>query len=291
MSNSVEPIALGQASARQAQAVASAQMAKTGFQTLLTALRQMETDRAAAQSPAGYTVKRGDTLSDICATALRASGEAYSQADIMTAAKRVAVANKLRSADRIFAGQELDLSAIRGNSVASADAQMPQGGGTMPPAQWGLAVLADAVKSSQPADTGRIQGIVRSAVRVTSPFGLRKNPFTGRAEFHSGIDLAAAKGTPVYPVRPGEVVFSGWQPGYGKVVIVSHEDGDETLYAHNERNLVQRGQRVDWDAPIGRVGSTGDSTGPHVHFEVRKNGRAINPTAFATESLKVAKAL
>ena len=129
------------------------------------------------------------------------------------------------------------------------------------------------------------------AVLSASQFGLRKNPFNGRAEYHSGIDIAASAGSQVYPVRPGEVVFSGWQPGYGKVVIVSHSDGTETLYAHNHRNLVSRGQKIGWDTPVARVGSTGDSTGPHVHFEMRRNGRAVNPTVVATASLEVAQAL
>lgn len=115
---------------------------------------------------------------------------------------------------------------------------------------------------------------------ITSGFGMRKDPFNGQPSFHRGVDLALKTGTDVYPVNEGIVKFSGWQAGYGRVVIVGHEDGTETLYAHNSTNIVTPGQRVTPDEVIAKSGSSGRSTGPHLHFEVRRDGRAIDPMPF-----------
>jgi murein DD-endopeptidase MepM/ murein hydrolase activator NlpD len=276
-------------------AVASAK-SKLDFHSILSAFRGIQPrvqQNAALPQSALYTVKNGDTLSAICAASLRAAGEKHARADNMAAAQRVASANGISNPDRIFAGQQLDLSAVATAAVASTGPAQAasQGGGAMAPADYGLAVLAQAISGVRGEKTARTQNMIAGSPHITSQFGLRRNPFNGRAEYHSGIDIAAASGSQIYPVKPGEVTFSGWQPGYGKVVIVGHADGTETVYAHNQRNLVSRGQQIGWNTPVAKVGSTGDSTGPHVHFEVRKNGHAINPTATATASLQVAQAL
>jgi murein DD-endopeptidase MepM/ murein hydrolase activator NlpD len=123
---------------------------------------------------------------------------------------------------------------------------------------------------------------------VTSGFGLRKHPIHGVIRFHQGIDIAAAAGTHIYAAKSGRVVFSGEQPGYGNLVVVSHGDGLVTKYAHNSVNLVKAGDEVTTDTPIGRVGSTGRSTGPHLHFEVLRDGQSVNPvTLMARERAKV----
>ena len=106
---------------------------------------------------------------------------------------------------------------------------------------------------------------------VSSEYGMRN----GRP--HKGIDIAAASGTPIYAVQEGEVVFSGSQRGYGNVIIIEHNEAVMTVYAHNEANLVRVGDTVKQGQPIARVGKTGRSSGPHLHFEYRKNGKAINP--------------
>jgi len=116
--------------------------------------------------------------------------------------------------------------------------------------------------------------------RLSSGYGYRRDPFTGRRAFHQGIDLAAPSGTEIFPVKSGKVEFSGWQRGYGRVVIVRHDDNTETLYAHNSKNLVTKGMRVAPGQQIAEVGSTGRSTGPHLHFEVRRNGRAVDPMPY-----------
>ena len=121
---------------------------------------------------------------------------------------------------------------------------------------------------------------LEGTARLSSGYGMRKDPFTGRPAFHAGIDLAAKTGTPIHPFKPGAVTYSGWKGGYGRVVIVKHDDGIESIYGHNSKNLVQVGDRVNEQSTLGLVGSSGRSTGPHMHFEIRRNGRAVNPIPY-----------
>jgi murein DD-endopeptidase MepM/ murein hydrolase activator NlpD len=116
--------------------------------------------------------------------------------------------------------------------------------------------------------------------RRSSGFGNRTDPFTGSRAFHSGLDFAAASGTTVFSAGRGVVSFVGTRSGYGKVVEVTHDDGLISRYAHLSGYLSKEGQRVSTGSPIAKVGSTGRSTGPHLHFEVRKGDSAINPKAF-----------
>lgn len=118
---------------------------------------------------------------------------------------------------------------------------------------------------------------IRDGGRVSSGFGFRKDPFTGGIAFHRGMDIAAAAGTAVYPVRGGKVTFSGHQKGYGNVVIVDHGDGFVTKYGHNRANLADRGSLVGPDTVIAEVGDTGRSTGHHLHFEVSYEGKIVRP--------------
>lgn len=113
--------------------------------------------------------------------------------------------------------------------------------------------------------------------QVTSGFGERIHPISGEPDFHAGVDIAMAEGTPVYAAAPGTVVFAGEQRGYGQLVIIEHADGYTTRYAHNSKLLVEAGQQVSARTWIAESGSTGNSTGPHLHFEVRRNGVAIDP--------------
>ena len=115
---------------------------------------------------------------------------------------------------------------------------------------------------------------------ITSQFGNRTNPINRRAEFHTGIDIGAPAGTNIFAAHDGAVIFSGWQGGYGNTVVIDHGNGLSTMYAHNTSNLVSVGQTVTRGQVIARVGSTGFSTGPHLHFEVRQNGRPVNPVPF-----------
>ncbi len=115
--------------------------------------------------------------------------------------------------------------------------------------------------------------------RVSSRFGMRSDPFTRRRTFHGGLDIAAPRGTPVHASRGGKVIrVSKKAKGYGKLVVIQHKFGYRTYYGHLSAILVRKGQSVKADQIIGKVGSTGRATGPHLHFEVRKNGQRKNPT-------------
>jgi len=126
-----------------------------------------------------------------------------------------------------------------------------------------------------PQATGSFVWPVRG--RISSPFGRRVHPITGKVRNHSGIDIALPQGNPVVAAQSGKVIYSGWINGYGYTVIIDHGGGISTLYGHNSALTVRAGQSVRRGEQIARVGSTGISTGPHVHFEVRQNGVAVNP--------------
>lgn len=107
---------------------------------------------------------------------------------------------------------------------------------------------------------------------ITSTKGMRSDPFNGKLTHHNGLDIAAPSGTPVKPVAPGTVIFSGWKGGYGNTVILDHADGMVTVYAHHSSNSVREGDQVGMNSVIALTGSTGRSTGPHLHFEAWQNG-------------------
>ncbi|UTC66473.1 MULTISPECIES: peptidoglycan DD-metalloendopeptidase family protein [unclassified Treponema] len=113
--------------------------------------------------------------------------------------------------------------------------------------------------------------------RLTSPFGYRRDPFTGRKSFHTGIDIASPTGTPIKLTLDGKVSYTGYSAIYGNYVIVTHSGGYQSMYGHMHTIKVKRGQILNQGAVIGTVGNTGRSTGPHVHFSIYKNGKLINP--------------
>jgi len=114
--------------------------------------------------------------------------------------------------------------------------------------------------------------------RVTSPFGARV--LNGRTEFHTGIDIGAPTGTNIVAAESGLVSYTGYMRGYGNIVIIRHNGGYSTVYAHNSVNLVKKGQSVKKGNIIGKVGKTGNATGPHLHFEVRSIGKPCNPLPY-----------
>jgi len=115
---------------------------------------------------------------------------------------------------------------------------------------------------------------------ISSPFGTRVHPISGRTDNHCGIDIPAPTGTRINAAAPGVVTLSSWHGGFGHTVIIYHGDGYHTLYAHNSRNRVSVGDEVTRGQHIADVGSTGVSTGPHLHFTIRRNGTPINPAPF-----------
>lgn len=112
---------------------------------------------------------------------------------------------------------------------------------------------------------------------ISSGYGWRRDPFTKRRDLHTGIDIKGPTGRTIRAAKAGRVVYSGWMGGYGRVVVIDHGKGYTTLYGHCSRLLVSQGQRVSTGQPIGKVGTSGRATGPHLHFEVRVNNKPINP--------------
>jgi len=121
---------------------------------------------------------------------------------------------------------------------------------------------------------------------LSSPYGKRTDPFNGKTEFHPGIDFAGKLGTKIMAVASGVVTWAGSRYGYGNMVEIDHGNGYSTRYGHAEKLLVKVGQTVKKGQPIALMGSTGRSTGPHVHFEVRIHGRTVNPARFLKTASK-----
>lgn len=120
--------------------------------------------------------------------------------------------------------------------------------------------------------------------RVSSGYGMRFHPISGRQKAHLGVDYAATTGTPVRSIGDGVVSFAGWQGGYGNVVQIEHKDHQSTLYAHLSRIDVRKGQSIAQGERVGAVGSTGASTGPHLHFEFKDKGQHMDPLEVARKS-------
>lgn len=195
-----------------------------------------------------YRVQSGDTLSGIVLRHMRAAGKSPGVSELYRAVERVASANDISNPDLIRLGQTIELPTFH--------------------------------EVRAPAAGGARGGIVRGETRISSEYGPRRDPINGETRFHRGVDIAAPYGSEIFPMRPGTVVFSGWNGGHGNTVIVRHDDGVETLYAHVSKNYVRAGERVRGDRAIARVGSTGRSTGPHLHFEVRRDGVIVDPKGY-----------
>ena len=133
------------------------------------------------------------------------------------------------------------------------------------------------------------QVVPASVENITSGFGYRRDPFNGHGAMHAGIDFKGAVGSPIFAAADGRVTFAGWKSGYGQAIEITHGNGMLTRYAHLSRIGVKVGQPVEAGATIGGLGNTGRSTGPHLHFEVRINDRAVNPRPFLEAAPDVLK--
>jgi murein DD-endopeptidase MepM/ murein hydrolase activator NlpD len=131
-------------------------------------------------------------------------------------------------------------------------------------------------KESRPLDAMPVKGV------ISSHYGMRRHPVYGTNKFHNGLDIAAPAGSKIYPLKDGSVLLSGHRPGCGNIVVIDHCDGYVTTYAHNKANLVKAGDAVTADTPIALVGSSGVSTGPHLHFEVAYRGERMDPMKVIT---------
>jgi murein DD-endopeptidase MepM/ murein hydrolase activator NlpD len=144
--------------------------------------------------------------------------------------------------------------------------------------------LAGLIRQKLAAQSGIVRGTGRfifpANAPISSGFGNRVHPILGYSRFHAGVDFSASYGSTVRAADSGRVIFSGWYGGYGQTVVIDHGNGLSTLYAHASRLFVREGQTVEQGQPVAAVGSTGLSTGPHLHFEVRRNGNPVNPMGY-----------
>ncbi|WP_337661266.1 M23 family metallopeptidase [Erythrobacter sp. Alg231-14] len=183
--------------------------------------------------------------------------------------------------------------------AASSDIEAAMGGplemlataadGSIDPRFERLGLSLARMSALERALDGVPQVVPAADQRITSAFGYRRDPFTRGGAMHSGIDFKGAYGSPIFAAATGEVSFAGWKSGYGKTVEITHANGIMTRYAHLSRIGVTAGQSIEGGATIGGLGSTGRSTGPHLHFEVRINGRAVNPRPFLEAAPDVLK--
>lgn len=138
--------------------------------------------------------------------------------------------------------------------------------------------MSSAGYSGAPAGTGGMIWPISGP--ITSEFGWRTHPIFGTARFHSGLDIGGDYGMPIYAAASGTVIYAGWISGYGNAVIIDHGGGVTTLYGHNDSLNVSEGENVAQGQVIAMCGSTGNSTGPHCHFEVRENGEPVSPYGY-----------
>lgn len=138
--------------------------------------------------------------------------------------------------------------------------------------------MSSAGYSGAPAGAGGMVWPISGP--ITSEFGWRTHPIFGTARFHSGLDIGGDYGMPIYAAAGGTVIYAGWISGYGNAVIIDHGGGVTTLYGHNDSLNVSEGENVAQGQVIAMCGSTGNSTGPHCHFEVRENGEPVSPYGY-----------
>ena len=153
-------------------------------------------------------------------------------------------------------------------------------GSRLPAPSSPASLKSGAEEGVQPQGVGsssKTSLILPVAGRLSSAYGTRNDPFDGEQRFHKGMDIAAPAGTLVRSAASGRVLSTGYRQGYGQTVEVEHPDGSTTLYAHLQESLVSEGDSLRQGAVLGAVGSTGRSTGPHLHFEYRKEGKSIDP--------------
>lgn len=136
---------------------------------------------------------------------------------------------------------------------------------------------ASLCSAAEPRMVNPMQGV------ITSPYGWRTHPITGTRKYHSGVDIGADYGQPIVAAAAGTVTTAGWVSGYGNTIIINHGDGVETLYGHNQSLAVHEGQTVTQGQLIAYCGSSGNSTGPHCHFEVYKNNQIVDPGDYCPE--------
>lgn len=210
-----------------------------------------------------YTIRQGDTLSEVVAAALRKQGERVSRGELYKAVKRVAAANGLANPDHIFPGQKIRLLGLNkaGSAIESLPAQTPDFAGGSP--------------AASPIENRVLQPPAHG--RLSSRFGMRTHPVFGKEQHHDGIDISLPSGTPIQPIEGGTVTFAGENGGYGLLVEIDHGNGLTSRYAHLAELLVGVGEEIKPGRALGLAGQSGLATGPHLHLEIRRDHKPVNP--------------
>ncbi|MEE4204752.1 MAG: peptidoglycan DD-metalloendopeptidase family protein [Erythrobacter sp.] len=268
--------------------------------------RQQFLDAMARMLPADIKDTSGTVTdsSDETAKTVEKVGAIFPQARGLAEieARQLSVVEKLtrfadwrsRRAEAALRKLDLDPTAMARNAQRSGGTGGPlelltTGDGSIDPRFERLGLSLSRMAALERALDGIPQVVPASGDRITSGFGYRRDPFNRRGAMHWGLDFGGAHGSPIYAAAKGRVTFAGWKSGYGKTVEVTHASGLMTRYAHMSRLDVKRGEKVEAGATLGGLGSTGRSTGPHLHFEVRLNNRAVNPRPFLETAPDVLK--
>lgn len=266
--------------------VISATTATPGaFDMMVTALAQTAQERDRIGDDAREALDQADEMADRIRQMERRNDQIFRQIeDAMTIS--------VKPLDKMFRAAGLNTDSILTQVRRGYDGT----GGPMTPISFSTMGVAPSMDESRAnrlldqMDTLNLYRIaaqkapfavpVKAGFRFTSGFGFRRDPKTGGRRMHAGVDFAGPVGTPLYSTADGVVVQAGWDSGYGRLVRIQHEFGIETRYAHLSRISVNVGQRVSRGERIGDMGASGRVTGPHLHYEVRVGGEAVNPMIF-----------
>ena len=236
----------------------------------LARLRQQQDDeRAAAES-------ERDRVSALVARQEELVGQVESRAED----KRTVLAgleSDRATAEQLIADLEAESAQIEAELRAAAEAAAAAAAAQQA-AAGGSSSSGGSVNAPAPSGSGRFIYPVNG--RISSNYGYRIHPISGASRLHAGMDIAAGTGTPIYAAGPGTVIYAGWRGGYGNTIMIDHGGGIVTLYGHQSSLASSVGQSVSQGQVIGYVGSTGYSTGPHLHWEVRVNGSPRDPRGY-----------
>lgn len=188
--------------------------------------------------------------------------------------KQNQIKSKQEEKQRVIDALSKDINELKKQEAAQEKAEQEL------KSQINSALKASTQQSVKYSGNGKFGFPLTSYTRVSSPYGYRIHPITGTKKLHAGIDYAAPYGTSILAAEDGVVLTSGWNSGYGYCVTINHGGGYVTLYGHCSSLLVSAGQSVKRGQTIAKVGSTGNSTGNHLHFEVRINGSTVNPAGY-----------
>lgn len=227
---------------------------------------------------------RADTRANLDALAMRIASLQAHLMRLDAVGQRLVSLGKLDSDEFDFSDDPavggLTLGEGRPQEVAELAADMQRVEQLLGDREKKLAMLEDLLVNRELISELRPSGRPVAKGWISSLYGYRTDPFTGHKALHRGMDFAGKAGTDVHAVAAGVVIRANHDDGYGNVVEIRHADGYTTRYAHNRENLVQPGERVNKGQTIALLGSTGRSNGPHVHFEVRHNGRTVDPRRY-----------